>query len=246
MDRLYNNFVKDRFIKIGQELYHKIREELFADDTSISLNLIGICTDNASNMISSKDAGVVNRLIQEIPHLIHVRDLCHCYNLIVNDALETFPAYIIQFIKDSCSYLNRGQRYQAFREYQISKNKEKPLELLTYREKRWPSLLQCAERLLLIWDDLENYFDTTDSSLKQDYKDYEHKLYVYLLTILLHRLVGYIVAFEKYDLLFDQVMKKIKQGFVVFGRLLLKPSLQKLELSSFSRLCKKIQGYRGS
>ena len=73
--------------------------------------------DNGSNMISSRGesidpngAGVVNRLVKDNPNLIFVRDLCHLYNLIIEEAMETMPLYIVEFIRKICAYFNKGHR----------------------------------------------------------------------------------------------------------------------------------------
>jgi len=221
----------------GEELYKRINASVFRNDPLIKQNLIGLCTDNASNMLSSKDAGVSNRLMVDISHLVHVRDLCHCYNLIVEDALKVFPVYIIQFIKKTCSFFNKGQRYQGLKKHQQARNRPNPLEVLRYIEERWFTLLDCSERILLLWEEIETYLEEgTDSPLKDDFKNPEYKLYVYLLTILLHRLVGYINAFQKPDLLFDQVIKKVKQGYIIFGRMLLKDKFQDYEFDDLIKV----------
>ena len=86
-------------ITTGEELYKLVKEEIFSAYPSLKKKIIGICTDNHRAMISSKDAGLSNRIMAEIPHVVHVRDLCHCYNLIIEDALQAFPNFVLQFIK---------------------------------------------------------------------------------------------------------------------------------------------------
>jgi len=76
----------------GLSLYHKIKEELFGDTPELRHNLIGSCTDNASNMFSSQSAGFINSLREDVPHLVHISDFCHCYNLICEGALEPFQS----------------------------------------------------------------------------------------------------------------------------------------------------------
>ena len=82
----------------GEVLYKKISEEFFTENEDLKQNILGICSDNESTMISSRDnvvnpkgKGVANRLINDMNHVIHVRDRCHLYNLICEDALKTFP-----------------------------------------------------------------------------------------------------------------------------------------------------------
>ena len=68
----------------GEALYNLLKEEIFKHNPIIRNNLIGISTDNGSNMISNRElkvdpkgAGVVNRLYKETPNLIFIRDMCH-------------------------------------------------------------------------------------------------------------------------------------------------------------------------
>lgn len=108
----------------GLILYNKVKQELLIDEEYIRNNFMAICTDNESKMISTKSftldtearlaiikgAGLSNRLMKDISHLVHVRDLCHLYNLIYEDALQELPVFAIEFIKQICSYFGKGLR----------------------------------------------------------------------------------------------------------------------------------------
>jgi len=187
-------------------------------------------------MIGSKGGGVSNKLMTQIPHLIHIRDFCHCLNLVIEDSLKGFPAYIIQFIRKVGNYLNSGQRSQHFKEFQISKGK-KCLEVLQYKDERWTSLLECTERLLRLWDDLESFFaETPDRTFHCEFSDPEYKVYVSLLNILVYRLTNSIRSFEKSEMLFDEASRKLRQTFTIYARMLLKAEKQNMEFHEVYQL----------
>ena len=92
-------------VSTGEFLYGEVRK-IYSANTKLQNKLISICTDNGSNLISSKGIevdpkglGLVNRIKQELPHLVHVRDACHVLNLVIEEALTEFPMYIMYFIK---------------------------------------------------------------------------------------------------------------------------------------------------
>ena len=197
-------------------------EHLFSQDPILKTNIIGICSDGASNMKSILNKGLYNRLKEDITHLVHIKDLCHCYNIVCEQALKEFPVYIISFIRKVCSYFNIGQRSSRLKEVQIQAGEKEPVKILRYIEDRWSSLLHCAERILRLWKSLQLYFEEAESTLKTEINDPEYELYIYLLVILLHKTVGYIVLFQKSDLLWDCVYEKMKESFTLFSRFLLK------------------------
>lgn len=220
-------------ITTGETFHDMLNHHLLSQNEKIKNNLIGISTDNGRNMISStglavnpNGAGVINRLSKEIPSLIFVRDMCHIFNLIVEEATKQFPAYILQFLRGLCSYFNSGLRSNKLKEAQAKAGVKEPLEMLTFVDTRWESLLQCIERTLKLWKYLEICLAEEDSSLKEDIEDPEYQLYLYLLYVLLHKLTGYIIYFQKPNLLFDKVVDKIIEGYILFMRMILKPAYQ--------------------
>jgi len=217
----------------GQSLYQKIRNELFGLYPELKQNLIGTCTDNASNMYSSKGAGFINRLQEDAPHLTHISDLCHCYNLVCEAALEAFPKYIINFITNICSHFSRSsQRRYKLAEIQIKEGCKKPLEVLIFKDIRWLSLTECTNRVLELWKYLEIYFQDSDSDLKELFTE-EYLLLAQLLSCLLNKLAYFNKYFQKDTLLYNQVIDKIREGFTIFGQMLLKLPY---ENSSFEQL----------
>jgi len=103
------------------------------------------------------------------------------------------------------------------------------LEVISYVSERWESLLLCVERSLKLWPYLKTCLEDSDSVLLESLKDPEYELYSYLLYVFLHKLVGYIIYFQKPNLLLDQVIEKMKEAFILFSRMLLKTKYQDSE-----------------
>ena len=231
-------------ISTGLVLFQKIKEDLLLEEEPIRNNFIGFCTDGESKMISTnnplsldkesrikitKGAGLANRLMKEVNHLVHIRDLCHLYNLIYEDALEEFPVYIVQFIKQVCAYFNKGLRDNALKETQLENGVKKPLSVLGFKEIRWTSLLTSVERILDLWIHIKKYFEEVDNSLGEKFNDPEYHLYSYLLYLLLHKLIGYNIYFQNPYLLYDEIVAKLKEGFLLFSKMVFKKELQDIE-----------------
>ena len=212
----------------GKAIYDLINKDLFGLHPDLRKNLVALCTDNAPVMISTKDAGLANRLQEELPHLKHVRDFCHCYNLVCESALTQFPLYIISFIRKICHWFSFSQRVARFREIQVQENETNVLDILKFKEIRWSALVDCTGRILKLWKYLEKYFEETDFPLKDEIKDPEYKLLTQLLYILLHKLNGYNVELQGKNLYYNEALKKIQNTYTLFGRMLLKSDFQDL------------------
>jgi len=117
-------------------------------------------------------------------------------------------------------------------EIQIQGGCKQPLEILTYKEIRWLSLTECTARILELWKYLEIYFKESDSNLKEFFNE-EYLLLSQLLSCLLNKLAYFNRYFQKDTLLYNQVIDKIKEGYVIFGQMLLKPDY---ENSSFDQI----------
>jgi len=130
----------------GLVLFNKIKHELILHDDEVKNNFIGFCTDNESKMISTKVSGLdsktkalvikgqglSNRLMKEVRHLIHIGDLCHLYNLVCEKAIGELPTFIIEFIKQICSYFDKGLRDNRLREIRSETGVKKPISILGF------------------------------------------------------------------------------------------------------------------
>ena len=229
----------------GLILYNKVKQEFLIDEEYIRNNFMAICTDNESKMISTKSftldtearlaiikgAGLSNRLMKDISHLVHVRDLCHLYNLIYEDALQELPVFAIEFIKQICSYFGKGLRDNRLREIQLESGVKKPLSVIGFVEIRWTSMLNSVERILDLWIYIKKYFEEVSCSLAEKFLDPEYELYTYLVYILLHKLFGYNIYFQNSNLLYDEIYTKIQEGFLLFSKMLLKKESQELDFN---------------
>jgi len=222
-------------VSTGEAFYEKVKE-LYVHNNNLRSNLIGICTDNGSNLISCRGLevdpsgqGLVNRIKKEMPHIVHIRDACHAFNLVIEKALENFPNYIIQFIKKVSSHFSSAQRKNAFKEIQLKQGEKIALGVLSYKEIRWESLCLCTERIIKLWKYLKIYFKDTDFPMEEEFDDPEYECYLYLAYILLHKLTGYIVLFQRPKMIFEQAWEKFKESYTLFARLILKKEYQESE-----------------
>ena len=122
------------------------------------------------------------------------------------------------------------------KEVQLKAEVKTPLEMPNYVPARCESLLECVERMLNLWKYLEISLNDGDCSLKNDIKNPEYHLYIYLIYILLHKLVGYIIFFQKSTMLYDQTFEKTKESYVLFARMILKPKHQEAEYDEVSSI----------
>lgn len=220
----------------GETLYNTIRGLFYEYDKAILENLVGLCSDNASNCISSKDKGCANRFMTDFPGVIHVRDLCHSYNLVCEESIKAFPKYIIDFLQKICSYFNNGLRANSLEQIQREQGVKEPLNILKFKEIRWLSMEQCAHRIIVLWEHLLKYFSNSESDLKLGFTEPEYKLYVQLLYVLLHKLNHYNVEFQKAELFIDHVLFKIKEGYLLFAKMILKSSHNNLNFEEIKKI----------
>jgi len=136
---------------------------------------------NYYNIFSSKEAGLKNRLQALNPNIIHIKDLCHAYHHIAEDATQSFPKYIVDFVKEACSFIHRSsQRIIQFKEFQLQKRKNNNSSLLdsqeipSFRDIRWLSLGTCASYIAKNWQDLKEFHEQQESSIKDNFtSEYE-------------------------------------------------------------------------
>jgi len=102
----------------GATIYEKIWDYLFSgsDGEKRQKQVIGIVCDGATNMISSCGAGAANRLQGNLEHIIVTHDFCHCLNLIIKHATETFPTEPTRLVEQICqSFAKSALKTAQFR-----------------------------------------------------------------------------------------------------------------------------------
>ena len=68
-------------------------------EEDLNRNLMGICTDKGSNMMSPKEKGLTNRIKKDFPQIIVTHDFSHLFNLVSASAIKRFPSEPISLIK---------------------------------------------------------------------------------------------------------------------------------------------------
>ena len=126
-----------------------------------------------------------------VPSLVHVKDVCHAFNKIAEEATKHFPKFIIDFLKEVCSFITRSpQRRIKFKELQALKQKGNPSfnpnelgEVPTFKEIRWLSLSKPANYVSRHWKELAEFYQTQDNDIKINFT-VEYKLCTDLLALL--------------------------------------------------------------
>ena len=215
---------------------------LFVEDggTVRKHNIIGISSDHASNMISSKKAGVTNRLQSDIESLVVTHDLCHAFNLIIEGCLEKFPYEYRSMVIDLSKAFSKSAVKIAQFKALLNEPNETNLAVKRYIDTRWTSFVDCLERILKLAKPLEAFFSVENTQKKaknerktrkletrvirqkKDYFNPENRLMLELLLALLKKLVFYIESFEKDNLETTQVVRLIKRSQVIMGEYLYK------------------------
>ena len=203
----------------GETFYEKITQLIFTGPSQNKLrrNFMGICADHGSNMISSRDAGVCNRLKQEFPYIFVTHDYCHVFNLVIKAGVSKFSGEITSNIANICSHFSRSsQRKALFRRIQAEMGAKEPLEVIKFNQIRWLSLRDCLDRILLLVDYLKSYFNNYGTSSEKLYLSSKNILIMKVLASLLNNFGFYIKFFEEDDLTgYYFIAKIIKESILL-------------------------------
>ena len=141
--------------KKAPELYRVLKEQIFSQDPRLLKNLMGLASDQGSNMVGVK-AGLGQLLRADIPHLIAFNDLSHIFNLICKESLKKYPQMILKMVTKICSHFRKpSKRMSELKEIQKKQGKKQVLEILSYVESRWLSLCDCLRRIIDLWEPLK-------------------------------------------------------------------------------------------
>jgi len=205
--------------KTGKELYKIIKEEILTKDPKIEKNFMGVVTDGARSMIG-QNIGLVKRLTKDYPHIISFRDISHIYNLICKHSVKTFPSHIIQIIKDICSHFGYScSRRVKLRKIQAGQKQTQILDIIRYTDVRWLSLTQSLNRILCLWESLGVYYKKYGDADEIDYFSPENEMYLRILFNLMELLSYYNLENQREDLLYDDIVLKMKESFVIFAKM---------------------------
>ena len=141
-------------------MYEIIKKKVFAENTTIQENLVGLTHDNAASL-SGEGVGLIGLLRRETDNYIFdIADPCHCLNLAMKHSLKVLPKRIMNFVEEIHSYFIFPQRKARLNSIQEEKQR-RILNLRNYGDTRWLSLGQCLQRLLEIWDSIKDYMETS-------------------------------------------------------------------------------------
>ena len=206
----------------GEAIYTKLMEEFFSLSPNLENNCIGIACDEGSSM-SGKRKGVAGRLCLDFPYMIKVNDWSHKLNLICKASLKTFPCEVINIVNNiSTRFSHSSLRRAKLTKIQKSMNKESSiLGVLTYTPVRWLSYCECLARIIELWEPLKAYFMKYGDKDDRTAMSIENELYLRLILILLSKLTYYNKKFQTGYLYYKDILKLLKQSFIVFAQFLL-------------------------
>ena len=201
----------------GEALF-AIVENIFDGSKSdlLKRNLVGVCTDEGSNM-SGSEKGLASRLKDKYPQIIVANDFSHCFNVITKHALEKYCKESISLVTRMCAYFSKSSLRRAkFREIQeifTEGLNVDVLNVLSYVETRWTSLFNSINRILVLWESLENYF----SEFQEDSPPLttKNRLYLELLSCLLQRLNSHIEFFENNNRDYSTFIGKLSESRIL-------------------------------
>jgi len=215
----------------GEKLFSVVHELVFPPDKHdlLKTNLIGVCTDRGSNMLSLKNKGLANRLKEKYPQTFIAYDFCHMFHLIVEASLIKFPIETLNLVKNLCGHFSRSALRRAkLTQVQKRVSSSDPMEIrsmLKYVENRWTSLMNAIDRIRSLWDCLEIYFNEEPEEKINKSLTEGNYCYLELLSCLLKRLNKMITYFEGDDQDYSSIMPKLKETFILKGMLVLKEEI---------------------
>ena len=107
---------------------------------------IGIVTDHASNMISSKGAGLTNRFKASYPSIEVTYDYCHALNLTVRNALISFPTEFRIIVDEVSKTFARSSKRILLLQKILQDRGSRYEGIKKYVETRWTSYLGCSSK----------------------------------------------------------------------------------------------------
>ena len=206
----------------GESLKKLLDERLFSGPGGLKRrnNLMGISTDGASNMISSKTAGLTNRYKAETPYITVVHDYCHALNLVMKSCISRFPAKYTNIV----SSVPEVFRHSSIKTYRLTQilgqnpdNESKIQTVLKYVPTRWTSFHDCLHRIVQIFEALRTFFEEEGSVAQKSLFNPENYKMLQLMDILLGKISRFIKDFEGDDLDILFVVKRIKLAVVTIA-----------------------------
>ena len=222
--------------KKAVELYKTLHEEIFSRSPYLLKNLMGLATDQGSNMIGIH-SGLGALLKKDVPHLVPFNDLSHIFNLICKESLKKYPKSIMNIITTICAHFRKSsKRMSRLKKIQEDHGIKQPLEILKYVDSRWLSLTECLRRIIELWGPLKVYAGERKNSLK-NYFSLKNELYFRTLLVILEKLSSYNLEFQKDNFFYNNVQEELQDGFRVFACMIMsKEKFSDMNISSLLNL----------
>lgn len=123
-------------------------------------NMVGLGSDNASVMVGINN-GVYQKILKEVPTLVHIPCVCHSLQLAVSAAAnETLPRHIEYLIKETYNWFSHSSLRQAQYKnlYKAINDNHSPLKIVKSCDTRWLSIETAVGRILKQWIELKTLF----------------------------------------------------------------------------------------
>jgi len=209
--------------RTGETLYDKITQLLFSGERGEmrKKNMMGVASDVASNMISTKSAGVTNRFQNDYPYIIVSHDFCHILSLVIKYSLKEFPKKYVSIVnkiskKFSQSIQNSYRLKQLILE-KYSTIDSKAVTIPRIVKTRWSSFYLCLERIIGLAEPLKDFFSEFGTQEEQLYLNNHNQSRLRLLCCILEKLNGYILKFQSEDMSILNVIKELKESLLIFS-----------------------------
>lgn len=217
--------------KSADTIYKLFKEKLFSSTEKelLEKNFLGLCTDGAANLMGRKN-GLGAKLKRDYPHLVHIHDFSHLFNLIAEKASAKLPDKLIRLIKTISNHFARsGLNNNHFLEIQRTSGKDPKdiLEIPTYTEVRFLSLQECTFAILTLWEDLKNY-KLEEPKLEVEFND-ENKILIMILDFLLLNLTTANEFFQNNQLNYPEINQKLMKIFIRLAKPICKEACSKKE-----------------
>lgn len=120
-------------------------------------NVVGVGSDGENTMVGKNDS-FVSHFLEDNPHSINIKCICHSAALIANKACMELPRAPEELIRQIGTYISgSSKRCTELEEFQVMMKEEKR-RILRTSETRWLSRQKCIERILHYWNVLIEYF----------------------------------------------------------------------------------------
>jgi hypothetical protein len=148
--------VESKVASTGANIYKLLDDELQKRKIPWA-NCLSFSSDNAAVM-SGLGKGVAGIMDRTHPGIYFVGCACHLMHLAAQKAALELPCAVVDTLIDIYYYLDKSSnRKQNLQDFQTLHGKD-TRKILKLVNTRWLSLQQCLERLLDMWEPLQEYF----------------------------------------------------------------------------------------